>query len=426
MTGKAAFGRVASGLFVETYDFGVFLFFATYVAAAFFPADSQSVSLLITLATFGAASLVRPIGALVLGSYADRRGRRPGLLMSLTLMTIGALVLAVTPPYATIGIVAPVLVVAARLLQGFAVGVEQGGVTAYLLEIAPPGKSGFYCGGIGVPLGAALMVTAGIGAGLTLLLTGEQMAAWGWRVPFLIGCALIPVLLWQRRSLAETDAFLDSRPAPTQRAFLRILGQHWPSVALYVAMGIFPIVAFLLATFYVPTYATAILGLPPLESLLVTMCVGLALLVWLPCCGALSDRIGRWPPIIVALVLALATSYPAMAWLAAEPTIARLLLVDLWIILLNGLYFGAMAPLYAEALPITIRTSGLAIVFSLSNGIFGTLTPVISTYLIAITSNRAAPAIWLSAVAAVGLIAAAAARLLASGSFREKQEIECA
>jgi MHS family citrate/tricarballylate:H+ symporter-like MFS transporter len=186
-------------------------------------------------------------------------------------------------------------------------------------------------------------------------------------------------------------------------------------------MGIFPIVAFLLATFYVPTYATAVLGLPPFESLLVTMGVGLALLVWLPCCGALSDRIGRWPPIIVASALALATSYPAMAWLAAEPTIARLLLVDLWIIFLNGLYFGAMAPLYAEALPITIRTSGLAIVFSLSNGIFGTLTPVVSTYLIAITSNRAAPAIWLSAVAALGLTAALTTRYLATPAIDNRQ-----
>src|SRR6267142_1721810 len=200
--------RVASGNFLEMYDFMVYGYYAKAIATEFFPSQSEFASLMAALATFGAGFLMRPLGALILGAYIDHHGRRKGLIVTLALMAIGTLSIAVVPGYAVFGIVAPLLVLLGRLLQGFSAGVELGGVSVYLSEIATPGRKGFYTSWQSASQQCAVVFAALLGVILTTQLTRAQMEAWGWRIPLLVGCAIIPFVLLIRRSLPETGAFL--------------------------------------------------------------------------------------------------------------------------------------------------------------------------------------------------------------------------
>lgn len=199
--------RVTSGNFLEQYDFFVYGYYAAYIGRVFFPSGDPFASLMLSLATFGVGFLMRPLGAIFLGAYIDRVGRRRGLIVTLALMAVGTLTIAVTPGYAAIGIAAPLIIVAGRLLQGFSAGAELGGVSVYLAEIATPGHRGFYCAWQSASQQVAVIIAALIGVALTGSLTPEQMGSFGWRVPLLIGCAIIPLILWLRRSLDETEAF---------------------------------------------------------------------------------------------------------------------------------------------------------------------------------------------------------------------------
>ena len=203
--------RVASGNFLEQYDFFVYGYYASFIGRAFFPDGDPFASLMKSLAVFGVGFLMRPLGAIFLGAFIDRVGRRRGLIVTLGLMAVGTLSIAVTPGYAAIGIAAPLVIVAGRLLQGFSAGAELGGVSVYLAEIATPGHRGFYCAWQSGSQQVAVMIAALVGVALTGSLTNEQMASFGWRVPLLIGCAIIPLILWLRRSLDETDAFRQMR-----------------------------------------------------------------------------------------------------------------------------------------------------------------------------------------------------------------------
>jgi MFS transporter, MHS family, citrate/tricarballylate:H+ symporter len=199
--------RVASGNFLEMYDFFVFGYYAAAIGRTFFPSGSEFASLMLSLATFGVGFLMRPLGAIVLGAYIDHHGRRAGLLLTLSLMAVGTLSVALTPSYAMIGILAPLIVVLGRLIQGFSAGAELGGVSVYLAEIATPGNKGFYVSWQSGSQQVAVIFAALLGVVLQTSLTGEQMSAWGWRVPLLIGCAIVPFLFVIRRSLSETDEF---------------------------------------------------------------------------------------------------------------------------------------------------------------------------------------------------------------------------
>src|SRR6516165_9332693 len=186
--------RVSSGNFLEMYDFMVFGYYASIIGKAFFPSGSAFLSLMLSLMTFGAGFLMRPLGALVLGAYTDRHGRRAGLLLTLTLMSIGIFTIACTPSYAAIGLLAPLLVVTGRLLQGFSAGMELGGVSVYLFEIATPGQKGFYVSWQSGSQQIAVMVAASIGVLLNSILPPREMEQWGWRIPLLLGCVIVPFL----------------------------------------------------------------------------------------------------------------------------------------------------------------------------------------------------------------------------------------
>ena len=403
--------RVSSGNFLEMYDFMVYAYYASYIASDIFPSSNHFASLMLTLGTFGAGYLMRPLGAIVLGAYIDRHGRRTGLILTLALMAAGTFAIACTPPYRLIGILAPIAVVLGRLLQGFSAGVELGGVSVYLAEIATPGHKGFYCAWQSASQQVAVIMAASLGVALSLLLSPEKMSAWGWRLPFFIGCLMIPLIFWLRRSLAETKAFLARKVHPDISAILSSLAANWKIIAVGMLLSTMTTVSFYLITAYTPTFGREVLGLSSRQSLLVTFCVALSNFIWLPIGGAISDRIGRRPLLIFFTVATLLTAYPAMAWLVASPSTLRLLLVELWFSCIFGCYNGAMIPFLVEIMPQDVRTSGFSLAFSLATAVFGGFTPAISTYLIHVTGNQAIPAAWLSAAALCGL----GATLLAGG-----------
>jgi MFS transporter, MHS family, citrate/tricarballylate:H+ symporter len=408
MIGKIV--RVSSGNFLEMYDFVVYGYYATYIAGVFFPSGNQFASLMLSLMTFGVGYLMRPLGALILGAYIDRKGRRKGLILTVLLMAIGTLSIAVTPGYALLGILAPLIIVVGRLMQGFSAGVELGGVSVYLSEIATPGNRGFYVSWQSASQQIAVVFTALVGIVLTAQLSPLQITAWGWRVPFLVGCLIIPVLLWLLRSLDETDAFLKGPPPRSARATFAMVLESWKPVVIGMMLSALTTTTFYLITAYTPTFGQQALHLGINGTLVVTLCVGLSNFIWVPIGGALSDRIGGRPLLIAMPVLCLLTAYPTMAWLVHAPSLSRLLVVELWYSLIFGLYNGAMIPFLLGMMPQRIRTAAFSLAFSLNTVVFGGFTPAIAMFLIRATGSRAAPALWLSFAAGLSLIAALVAK----------------
>ena len=400
--------RVAVGNFLEMYDFMVFGYYAAAIGRTFFPGGSDFLSLMLSLATFGAGFLMRPLGAIVLGAYVDRVGRRKGLLVTLSLMALGTLSIAVVPSYATIGIAAPILVVAGRLVQGFSAGVELGGVSVYLAEIATPGRKGFFVSWQSASQQPAVMLAAVLGILLSSTLPAASMNTWGWRIPLVVGCLLIPFVYRMRRTLPETRAFLERREHPGTLEILRTVLANWRIVALGTMLSTMTTVTFYVVTAYTPTFGSAVLHLAAIDNLIVTLCVGALNFVLLPLMGSLSDRIGRRPVLITCTGLALITAYPAMWWLAANPSFAKLMTVELWLAALYASYNGAMVAFLTEIMPVSVRTSGFSLAYSLATAIFGGFTPAICTWLIHATSNRAMPGVWLAFAASLGLTASLA------------------
>lgn len=397
--------RVTSGNFLEMFDFFLFGFYATYISKAFFPAGSDFASLMLTFMTFGAGFLMRPLGAVILGAYVDQIGRRKGLILTLTIMASGTILIAFVPDYATIGLLAPALVLIGRLLQGFSAGVELGGVSVYLSEMATPGNKGFYVAWQSASQQVAIMVAAILGYLLSTSLNAAQIGAWGWRIPFVIGCMIVPFLFYIRRSLEETAEFLARKHRPTSKEIFASIATNWLTVLLGMMLVVMTTVSFYAITVYTPTFGKSVLKLTTTDTLIVTFCVGLSNFIWLPVMGALSDKVGRKPILILFSALTLLTAYPALAWLVAAPSFANMLIVLLWLSFLYGSYNGAMVVALTEIVPVEVRTAGFSLAYALATALFGGFTPLVSTWLIEITGNKAAPGLWMAFAGACGLIA---------------------
>ena len=314
--------RVTSGNFLEMFDFFLFGFYAPYIAKTFFPSANEFASLMFTFMTFGAGFLMRPLGAVLLGAYVDRIGRRRGLIVTLGIMACGTVLIAFVPGYATIGVLAPVLVLVGRLLQGFSAGVELGGVSVYLSEMATPGRKGFYVSWQSASQQVAIIVAAAIGYGLGARLSPAEIGDWGWRVPFVIGCLIVPFLFVIRRQLQETEEFLARKRRPELREIYASMVHNWGTVVAGMMLVAMTTVSFYLITVYTPTFGKTVLKLSTDDSLVVTFCVGVSNFIWLPVMGALSDRVGRKPLLIAFTLLTIASAYPAMRWLVASPSSA--------------------------------------------------------------------------------------------------------
>ncbi|WP_032983531.1 MFS transporter [Cronobacter malonaticus] len=397
--------RVTSGNFLEQFDFFLFGFYATYIAHTFFPASSEFASLMMTFAVFGAGFLMRPIGAIVLGAYIDKVGRRKGLIMTLSIMAAGTFLIVLIPSYEVIGLWAPLFVLIGRLLQGFSAGAELGGVSVYFAEIATPGRKGFYTSWQSGSQQVAIMVAAAMGFALNAVLDQSAISSWGWRLPFLFGCLIVPFIFVLRRKLEETQEFSARRHHLDMKQVFRMLLTHWPVVIAGMMMVAMTTTAFYLITVYAPTFGKKVLMLSASDSLLVTLLVAISNFFWLPVGGALSDRFGRKPVLIAMTLLALATAYPALMMLAASPGFSMMLGVLLWLSFLYGLYNGAMIPALTEIMPAEVRVAGFSLAYSLATAIFGGFTPVISTALIEYTGDKASPGYWMSFAALCALLA---------------------
>lgn len=403
-SGAKTIFSVTSGNFLEMYDFMVFGYYASAIAKTFFPGDNPFASLMLTLMTFGAGFLMRPLGAIILGAYIDHHGRRKGLLLTLGLMALGTLTIACVPGYATLGVAAPILILLGRLLQGFSAGVELGGVSVYLSEVAPKGRKGFYVSWQSGSQQIAVIFAALLGLLLNHLLAPQQVTDWGWRIPFVVGCLIVPFLFWIRRMLEESEAFSQRKQHPSMRAIVRSVASNWALVLAGMLMVVTTTVMFYMITAFTPTFGKTVLMMSDKQSFLVTLCIGLSNLFWLPLMGALSDRVGRRPLLIVFTCLMILTAWPVLHWLVGSPSFAHLLEAELWLSFLYASYNGAMVVYLAEVMPAEVRACGFSLAYSLATALFGGFTPAISSYLIHATGDKAMPGVWLTIAAVCGLL----------------------
>ena len=392
---------------LEWYDFIVFGFFTVIIARLFFPADSQYASLLLTTATFGVGFFMRPVGGILLGIYADHRGRKAALLMVIALMTVAIAMIAFAPTYAAIGIGAPLIMVVARLVQGFSAGGEFASATAFLTESAPAGRRGLYGSWQMVGQGLAVLLGAILGTLLTRSLTPEALDSWGWRIPFLFGLIIGPVGLYIRRNLDETSAFLQSnRSSAGQQGSGSVLMSHVKEMLVCLGMVVSGTISFYVILIYIPTFARTQLHLP-LDQAFLAQSIGLACeVVLIPICGLLSDFVGRKPVMITALVLDLLVTYPLFSWVSASPSFGALLTMQIILCGLFGVFNGPISTALAEQFPTRVRSTALAIAYNIAVMLFGGFAQFFVTWLIQTTGTPIAPAYYLIFGAAVGLLAA--------------------
>jgi MFS family permease len=391
---------VVAGNAMEFYDFIAYSFFAVYIGKAFFPAKTAFVSLLLSVGLFGVGFVFRPLGGIVIGAYADRAGRRSAMLLTIVLITFGTLGLALTPSYQSIGIAAPLLLIFCRLVQGFALGGEVGPATAFLVEIAPPGARGLYSSWQLAAQGLAALVAAAIGMAITLGLGPEALAAWGWRVPFLLCLVLIPLAFYLRRSMPETI----TRDHSETRAARDRIGAHKKVLALAVLLVLGGTVSTYVGQ-YMTTYAIATLNLPASIALFATVVGGLTTAIFALSGGWLSDRAGRRPIMLIPRILLAVLTWPAFWLLSTQPSATILYLVTFMLSALTAISGVASFVLIAELLPQAVRSTGMSIAYAIGVSLFGGTTQFIITWLIGVTGDPVSPA-WYVTLTSVVTVAA--------------------
>lgn len=381
---------------VELYDFTLYSFFALIIGKLFFPVQSAFGPLMLALLTFGIGFVVRPLGGIVIGSYADRVGRKPALVLTITLMALGTLLIGLCPTYAQIGVAAPVLIVVGRILQGFSAGGEIGVATTLLMELGHPAGRGLRVGWQMASQGAAALMGALSGYLLSVCLPAGALEAWGWRVPFLAGLLIVPVGLYLRRLLPET---VRSDPG-AGTALAELLSAHRTKLLLGVLMIMGGTASTYVNIFYMPTYLIKMVGLPAHTAFLTGCAAGATMLVVAPLAGLLSDRLGRRRPFVVVTALASALlTYPAFWMLSHIASVPATLAVVGLLIALNGFGAGACLLLLMESFPSRVRATGLSIVYSVGVSVFGGFAQFVVTWLISITEDPISPAWYVSACA---------------------------
>ncbi len=401
-------GATVAGNAIEFYDFTTYAFFAVYIGKTFFPSTSPLTSLLLSVAVFGVGFVTRPLGGVLIGSFADRAGRKPAMLLTIGLITAGTMGLALTPSYESIGIAAPIIVVLCRLVQGLALGGEVGPATSYLIEIAPPGKRGLYGSWQLASQGVASLMAGIVGVALTLNLSPEDMQAWGWRVPFVLGLLLIPIAIFLRRHMPETldhghgaqsapGAGSKKLPAPRIRDHARIIG-----LAVMMVMGT---TVSTYVAIYMTTYAITTLKLSPVIGMTSTILFGLATWAGALLGGWLSDRYGRKPVLLWPRVALLVLTYPAFLLLIEYTSFFTLACVTSLLALLTAMTGSASLVTIPEHFPSHVRALGLSIAYAVGVTVFGGTTQFVITWLIAATGNPAAPALYVVVTSLITLVA---------------------
>jgi MHS family proline/betaine transporter-like MFS transporter len=396
------------GNVLEWFDFVVYGFFAVTIAEVFFPAGNPTVSLLITFGAFGLAYFVRPVGAIVIGGFTDRAGRKAGLLLSIALMMIGTTLMAVTPGYATIGIAAPIIITLSRLLQGFSVGGEFGSAVSFLAEHG--GRRRGFAASWQFATGGMITVLASLfGVMLTTLLTHEQLVDWGWRIPYFFGMLVGPAGLYIRAKVVETPEFVEAELPPTI-PISDLLRRHPLPVLLGLGISIISNSSFYLLA-YIPTYGEKTLHLPAWTGFTATLVGGAILAIGCPLAGHWSDKISRPLLMVIACWLFVLTSYPSFWLMAAWPSLAACIIAVGWLQLVKAGYSGVLPSLLAELFPVEVRAIGASLSYSTAVSIFGGLAPLVATWLIAQTGDPLSPSYYLIFTALLSLVALVAIQL---------------
>jgi MHS family citrate/tricarballylate:H+ symporter-like MFS transporter len=390
---------------LEFYDFITYTFFSIQIGHAFFPTHNAYSSLMLSLATFGAGFVTRPIGGIVIGAYSDRAGRRPAMMLSFTLMGAAIVVLALIPSYATIGIAAPILAIIARMVQGFSLGGEVGPTTAYLLEAAPLKRRGLAVSWQGASQGIAATLGGLVGVGLSAVMAPAALDAYGWRIAFLLGAATLPFGLWIRNGLPETlhtpEARREGEAKRTQLGLAR-------DSSRILILAMFVLAAGTIGTYvlnYTATFAQHTLHMSPNVSFLASTVgsiggVGAGLFG-----GWLSDRIGRRPVMIWPSLVHFMLILPIYFWITEARSALALIAGTTILGVLGGAGAGAFYVAVTETLPKRIRGGAFAIVYAVSIALFGGTTQLVITWLIHVTGSPMAPAWYLVGAGAIGLVA---------------------
>lgn len=411
------------GNMLEWYDFTVYALFAGYIAANFFPGSDPGTQLVETFLFFGLGFVVRPLGAVLIGNFGDRAGRKAALTLTILLMAAGTGIIAFSPTYATIGVGAPLLLLLGRVLQGFSAGGEIGGATAYLLETAEPEKRGRVASWLEASMGMANVLGALTAFTVTAWLSKAEVQAWGWRIPFVFGLAIAPVGLYLRRSLDETEAFQaeavrrSREQRPPQAPLLQLFRNHGRSLFVGFCVAVLWAVAVYVLMIYLPTYVQR----PDTFNFSAKQAFGASLIgnipfvigcVWF---GSLSDRFGRRRSLFVSAALLLLCVLPLFMWLKADPTLPTLIVVQCIVCILVASFVGVAPAALSEIFPTGVRSTGTSLVYNGAFTVFGGFAPMLLTW----ATQRAggslyAPAWYVMLAAGVALIAIPALRIKSS------------
>jgi MFS transporter, MHS family, proline/betaine transporter len=386
---------------LEWFDFLVYGYFAVTISNVFFPSGNATASLLAALGTFSVSFLMRPIGAILIGAYTDRAGRKAGLTLSILLMVVGTTMTALTPGYATIGLAAPILIFVARVLQGFSVGGEFGSAVTFLAE-QTASRKGFVASWQWASTGITGALASAFGLVLTSTLSPEQLVDWGWRVPFLFGILIGPVGLYIRRRLDETPEYVEIKPTRTPAR--DVLRGH--PIEMLLAMGASAISnssAYIIL--YIPTYAMKELHLPQTSGFTATFVGAVILGIASPFAGHLSDKFGRSGILTGTAWLFFLTIYPVFYLMVASPSLATAIFAAGWLSLVKAGYSGVLPSQLAELFPTRVRGIGVSLSFAVAVTIFGGFTPFVATWLIAVTGNSLSPSFYMMLTAALSIIA---------------------
>ncbi len=397
-THKAVYAA-AIGNVLEWYDFGVYIFFAGTIARIFFPAGNPTASLLASLAVFGVGFLMRPLGGVIIGRFGDTHGRRAALTLTIMAMAFGTVMVGLLPGYDSIGVAAPVLLVVARLIQGFSAGGEWGGSTAFMVEWSPPSRRGYYGSFQQASIAASLVLGSATGALLTTLLSPDALVAWGWRIPFLCGILLALVGVYLRRNVEETPAYraaeTAARPAAHggPAAALRAFGFtiHW-TVAFYILLS------------YMPTFTRQHAGVTASQALSANTVGLLALMLLIPPFGALSDRIGRKPLLLASCAFFAVLTVPLFSVILSQPGFGVLMLIQIVFDAAIALFSGAGPAAISEMFHTMGRSTWMTPSYALAVAIFGGFAPFIAAWLISVTGSPLSPAYYVIAAAVVSFI----------------------
>jgi MHS family proline/betaine transporter-like MFS transporter len=397
----------AVGNFLELFDFAIYGFLAIPLGANFFPSTDPLISLLSSFATFGVGFIMRPVGAVVIGIYGDRKGRKAALSLTIVMMAVATGVVGLLPSYASIGVTAPILLVLARMVQGFATGGEWGGAAAFLVEHSPTKRRGFVSSlqQIGNHLGG--VVGSSLVAALTFTLSHQAYLSWGWRLPFILGFLVGPLGLYLRLKVADTPAFRQAvvekrvERTPLRTAFT-LFGGRIVSATLISIIGTTTNFVF---TIYLMNYAIQQQHLPADLALLSLTLTHALLIVLLPGVGWLSDKVGRKPLMLIMSFGFVFASYPMFRAITDAPSVLTLFIVQFSYSLLQMFYTGSIAPILAELFPTRVRFTGLSVSYGLAVTLFGGTAPFVATLLVKQTGNPVAPAYYVMALALVSGIA---------------------